>query len=253
VLAQADPVHGGVLRDHLASILDGLDGADMARLQATGAAARQLLREAPLPPALVAAIATAYRAMGEGAVAVRSSATAEDLPEASFAGQQDTLLNVEGIDALLAACRRCLASLFTDRAIVYRQEHGFCHLEVALSIGVQRLVGAGEGAAGVMFTLDTESGFRDVVLINAAYGFGEAVVQGAVNPDELLVFKPTLQQGYGAIISRRLGSKAERMVVASGGGLRSEPVPPELQQRWVLSDAEVLQLARWALLIEERR
>lgn len=251
ILDQPAPGGRGSLRDQLAGLLQDLVPEDLVALQAAGAAARQLLLQAPWPPALQQAILAAYRALGAGPVAVRSSATAEDLPEASFAGQQESLLNIEGADALLAACRRCVASLFTDRAIVYRQQRGYDHLAVALSVGVQRLVRAGQGAAGVLFTLDTESGCTDLVLLNAVYGFGEAMVQGSVNPDELLLFKPTLAQGFRAILSRRLGSKTQRLVADPDGGLRSEPVPVALQQRLVLSDDEALQLARWAVLIEQ--
>ncbi|MFM7674622.1 MAG: PEP/pyruvate-binding domain-containing protein, partial [Synechococcus sp.] len=195
----------GGLAGQLHTILDGLDGSDIAALQAAGAAARSLLLSTPLPPDLEAAILGAYRRLAgaegavpgdpELAVAVRSSATAEDLPDASFAGQQETFLNVHGEAALLAACRRCYASLFTDRAISYRQIHGYDHFEVALSIGVQRMVRSDLACSGVMFSIDTETGFRNAVLLTAAYGLGENVVQGAVNPDELLIFKPTLEQG----------------------------------------------------------
>jgi pyruvate,water dikinase len=251
ILDQPAPSGGGSLRQHLAALLQDLVSEDLVALQAAGAAARQLLLQAPLPPALEQGILSAYRALGAGPVAVRSSATAEDLPDASFAGQQESLLNVEGADALLAACRRCVASLFTDRAIVYRQQRGYDHLAVALSVGVQRLVRAGQGAAGVMFTLDTESGCTDLVLLNAVYGFGESLVQGSVNPDELLLFKPTLAQGFRAILSRRPGSKAQRLVADPCGGLRAEPVPVALQQRLAISDDEALQLARWAVLIEQ--
>jgi len=249
--------------------LDGLDGADLAALQAAGAAARSLLLGAPLPDDLQAEILAAYRQLGleqgvgDPAVAVRSSATAEDLPDASFAGQQETYLNVRGEAALLAACRRCFASLFTDRAISYRQLNGFDHADVALAIGVQRMVRADLATSGVMFSIDTETGFRDTVLLTAAWGLGENVVQGAVNPDEYLVFKPTLEQGYASIVSRRLGSKAIRMVYAEAGqgstGDPSQPgasatcnvpVPESEQRRFALSDAEVLQLARWACTIE---
>ncbi len=237
------------LEGPLRQLLEGLDGTDLGALQAAGEAARQLLRNAPLPPELEEAILTAYRNLGEPAVAVRSSATAEDLPEASFAGQQETYLNVRGEAALLEACRNCYASLFTDRAISYRQRHGYDQLEVALSIGVQRMVRADTGASGVIFTLDTESGFRDAVLITAAYGLGENVVQGVVNPDELLVFKPTLLQGFQPIVGRRLGSKAIRLVNADGG-TRNEPVPEEERRRFALRDDEALTLARWACRIE---
>ena len=183
-------------------------------------------------------------------MAVRSSATAEDLPQASFAGQQETYLNVEGEAALLEACRRCYASLFTDRAISYRQLNGFDHFDVALSIGIQRMVRSDLACSGVMFSLDTESGFRDVVLLTAAYGLGENVVQGAVNPDEYLIFKPTLLEGFAPIVSQRLGEKAIRMVYAQAGSTRNESVPACDRQRFALDQAEVLQLARWACQIE---
>ena len=244
----------------LQACLDGLDCNDIAALQAAGAAARSLVLAAPLPADLEKAILLAYRKLGSGtaagaiAVAVRSSATAEDLPEASFAGQQETFLNVHGEAALLAACRRCYASLFTDRAISYRQFNGYDHFAVALSIGVQRMVRADLAAAGVVFSIDTETGFRDAVLLTAAYGLGETVVQGAVNPDEYLVFKPTLATGFAPILSKRLGSKAIRMVYANDSmrhePVRHEPVEPELRGRFAISDAEVLQLARWAVCIE---
>jgi len=238
------------LQRQLHAVLDGLDGHDIGRLQAAGAAARALLLGTGLPAALQQQILQAYRALGSPAVAVRSSATAEDLPDASFAGQQETYLNVQGEDALLAACRRCFASLFTDRAISYRQINGFDHFEVALSIGVQRMVRADLACSGVMFSLDTETGFRDAVLLTAAYGLGENVVQGAVNPDEVLVFKPTLLEGYAPIISQRLGSKAIRMVYGEHGSTRNLKVPEAEQRRFALREAEVLQLARWACRIE---
>ena len=251
------------LEPTLHQLLHGLDVEDLAALQRAGQAARQLLGSAPLPPQLAREILTAYGVLGRPAVAVRSSATAEDLPEASFAGQQETYLNVEGEEALLKACRRCFSSLFTDRAISYRQIHGFDHLEVALSIGVQPMVRADLACSGVMFSLDTESGFRDAVLLTAAYGLGENVVQGAVNPDELLLFKPTLLEGFAPILSRRLGSKAIRLVFAGTDGTRGEgaavagpaavvnvPVPQEERDRWALTDGEALTLARWACAIE---
>ncbi|MEN9497101.1 MAG: phosphoenolpyruvate synthase, partial [Cyanobacteriota bacterium] len=226
-------INAGDLRQRLSALLDGLDSQDIPRLKAAAAAARALVSHAPLPADLQQQILTAYRRLGSPAVAVRSSATAEDLPEASFAGQQETYLNVCGEAALLQACQRCFASLFTDRAIVYRQLHGYHHLDVALSIGVQQMVRADLACSGVMFTLDTDSGFRDVVLLSATYGLGEPLVQGAVNPDELLIFKPTLLQGYAPIVGRRLGSKAIRMVLdgdalaPAKGGTHCEPVPQE--------------------------
>ena len=238
------------LQRQLHAVLDGLNGHDIGQLQAAGAAARALLLGTPLPAALQQQILEAYRGMGSPAVAVRSSATAEDLPDASFAGQQETYLNVQGEEALLAACRRCFASLFTDRAISYRQINGFDHFEVALSIGVQRMVRADLACSGVMFSLDTETGFRDAVLLTAAYGLGENVVQGAVNPDEWLVFKPTLLEGYAPIVSQRLGSKAIRMVYGEHGSTRNLEVPEAERRRFALTEAEVLQLARWACRIE---
>jgi len=250
------------LAERLHALLDGLDSHDIAALQAAGAAARSLLLQAPLPMDLQEEILTAYRQLAGGgapgeppelAVAVRSSATAEDLPDASFAGQQETFLNVHGEAALLAACRRCLASLFTDRAISYRQLNGFDHVEVALSIGVQRMVRADLAASGVMFSIDTETGFREAVLLTAAYGLGENVVQGTVNPDEYLIFKPTLERGFAPILQRRLGSKAIRMVYAEGdpgGATRNVSVPEAEQRRFAISDAEALQLGRWACTIE---
>ncbi|MFN9545540.1 MAG: phosphoenolpyruvate synthase [Cyanobacteriota bacterium] len=240
--------------------LGSLDGSNLEALQAAGRACRAMVLAATLPEALVEAILASYQAMAdpEGrrpAVAVRSSATAEDLPEASFAGQQETFLHVEGEAALLEACRRCYASLFTDRAISYRQHHGFRHADVALSIGVQKMVRSDLAAAGVMFTLDTETGFRDVVLLTAAYGLGENVVQGAVNPDEWLIHKPTLEQGFAPVLSRRLGSKALRLVYGDGQpgegpAVRNEVVAEADQRRWAINQEEALTLARWACLIE---
>jgi pyruvate,water dikinase len=249
-------VSSGQLQQELHTILDGLDGHDIAQLQAAGAAARSLLLNAALPPDLEQAILQAYRQLNvagaseAASVAVRSSATAEDLPDASFAGQQETYLNVQGEAALLAACRRCFASLFTDRAISYRQINGFDHFEVALSIGVQRMVRADRACSGVMFSIDTETGFRNAVLLTAAYGLGENVVQGAVNPDEYLIFKPTLEQGFAPILSQRLGSKAIRMIYGDHGSTRNVEVPAEDRARYALSQEEALQLARWACRIE---
>jgi len=252
------------LEEALRQVFAGLDAENLADLQEAGQAARRLMLEATLPDRLREAILEAYRAMGRGdgeagglpSVAVRSSATAEDLPDASFAGQQETFLNVQGEEALLAACRRCFASLFTDRAISYRQNNGFDHLQVALSVGVQRMVRADRASAGVMFSIDTETGFRDAVLLTAAYGLGENVVQGSVNPDEYLVFKPTLKQGFAPILNRRLGTKAIRMVYSeadadTGRAVRNVEVSEEERQRFALSDDEVLTLARWAIEIEE--
>jgi len=243
------PLHG---------LLDPLDTCDLQALQAAGLEARRLVLHASLPPELEQAIVAAYAALGAPAVAVRSSATAEDLPEASFAGQQETFLNIQGDRALLEACRRCYASLFTDRAIVYRQQHGYDHLEVALSIGVQRMVRSDLACSGVMFSIDTETGFQDAVLLTAAYGLGENVVQGIVNPDEFLIHKPTLELGFAPIVGKRLGSKNLRLVLTPSGSaeaeaghpVRNEAVPFVDQQRFSLSDQEALQLAQWAVLVE---
>jgi len=242
------------LAEKLEALLSGLDCGDLAALQRAGATSRGWLEGAELPGSLQAAILGAYRSLGAPAVAVRSSATAEDLPEASFAGQLESFLHIEGEEALLASYRRCFASLFTDRAISYRQLHGYDHRAVSLSIGVQRMVRADRACAGVMFSIDTESGFSDAVLLTAAYGLGETVVQGAVNPDEWLVFKPTLEQGFEPILSRRLGEKAIRMVrcepPAQGRSVRIEAVPEAEHQHFALGDGEVLTLARLTCRIE---
>jgi pyruvate,water dikinase len=237
-------------------LLDGLDPRDVAALRDRGRRLRHAVTAAPFPPSLEAEIRAAYQRLSDGThpgvdVAVRSSATAEDLPEASFAGQQETYLNVRGEDDLLEACRRSFASLFTDRAISYRSHHGFDHAAVALSAGVQLMVRADLAAAGVMFTLDTETGFRDVVLINAAYGLGETVVQGAVTPDEFYVFKPTLATGHRPILRRRLGGKEFRLAYDTGGRrTRNVAVDEAERARFALDDDEVLQLARWGAAIE---
>ncbi len=246
------------LVEPLQGLLGQLDTSDLEALQATGLKVRRLVLQAALPPELEQAIVAAYAALGAPAVAVRSSATAEDLPEASFAGQQETFLHIQGDRALLEACRRCYASLFTDRAIVYRQQHGYDHLEVALSIGVQRMVRSDLACSGVMFSIDTETGFQDTVLLTAAYGLGENVVQGIVNPDEFLIHKPTLELGFAPIVGKRLGSKNLRLVLTPSGSaeaeaghpVRNEAVPVVDQQRFSLSDQEALQLARWAVLVE---
>jgi len=222
-----------------------------------GATMRAAILNAQLPTALQQAILENYKKLGSGKpnteVAVRSSATAEDLPNASFAGQQETYLNVQGEQALLEACRRCYASLFTDRAVVYRDEMRFDHSKVALSIGIQQMVRSDLACSGVLFTLDTESGFRDVVLINASYGLGENIVQGIVSPDEFCVHKPTLREGYEPILKKQLGSKELKLVYDIGGGkqVRNIPVPDVDRVRFCLTDAEILKLARWGSLIED--
>ncbi len=243
-----------VVRDSLA----GIDISDIDTLQAAGSRVRSAMLAAPLPADLIDAVQDGYRRLEEQYgpncdVAVRSSATAEDLPEASFAGQQETFLNIHGETMLVDAVRRCYASLFTDRAIVYRVHHGFDHTQVALSVGVQKMVRSDLASAGVMFSIDTETGFSNSVLITGAYGLGESVVQGTVNPDEFYVFKPTLTGDYRPILQRKLGTKEFKLVYEEGGTrqTRSVPVPGEDRERFVLSDDDVLTLARWTVLVEE--
>ena len=242
----------------LKEILSGLDTGDTENLRRRGSAIRQTVIDAPIPDDLQREIVTAYQELCRGAagavdVAVRSSATAEDLPDASFAGQQETYLNVQGATALLESCKRCFASLFTDRAISYRQDKGFDHLKVGLSIGIQRMVRSDLASSGVMFSIDTETGFSDVVLINAAYGLGENVVQGTVNPDEYYVFKPTLKLGFRPILHKIVGTKEFKLVYDIGGGkmVKNVPVAADERVRFAITDDEILTLARWACLIEE--
>ena len=260
VTAQAyrDFISEAGLEATIRKTLQDLDTRDLANLSRRGNRIRQAMLAASLPRALERAILEAYERLSEGApgpvdVAVRSSATAEDLPDASFAGQQETYLNVQGPLALLDTCKRCFASLFTDRAIAYRVEKGFDHHRIALSIGIQRMVRSDLATAGVMFSIDTETGFRDAVLINAAYGLGENVVQGSVNPDEYYVFKPTLMQGYRPILNKRLGSKEFKLIYDVGGSkmVKNVPVPPGDRARFALTDEDILTLARWACLIED--
>jgi pyruvate, water dikinase len=242
----------------VAELLDPLDPTRLADLQEAGRRLRGAILAAELAPVLREEIAAAYRRLESeyGAdcdVAVRSSATAEDLPEASFAGQQETYLNIRGERMLLDSVRRCFASLFTDRAISYRTQHGFAHSEVALSVGVQKMVRSDLASAGVMFSIDTESGFRNAVLINGAFGLGESVVQGTVNPDEFYVFKPTLGEGFRPILQKKLGTKEFKLVYEEGGvrQVRSVPVEPADRERFVLEDDELLTLARWAVIVED--
>jgi len=237
--------------------LAALDVEDVTALAASGARIRSWVLETPFPAPLQQAVVAAWRSMDAGrgiAVAVRSSATAEDLPEASFAGQQETFLNVRGEAALLQAMHEVYASLFTDRAIAYRVHQKFDHSLVALSVGVQYMVRSDIGASGVMFTLDTDSGFRDAVFVTSAYGLGETVVQGAVNPDEYYVYKPALRAGKRAILRRSLGAKAIKMIYAEPGAgerVRTVEVPAAERARFSLSEEEVAALARQALIIEE--
>jgi pyruvate,water dikinase len=248
------------LRERIAELLDDLDTDDVRRLAEVGREIRAAVVAQPFPADLEADIREAYDRLVEssgveGSFAVRSSATAEDLPDASFAGQQETFLNVRGIDAILTAIREVFASLYNDRAIAYRVHHGFAHGDVALSAGVQRMVRSDIGASGVMFTMDTESGFTDAVFITSAYGLGEGVVQGAVNPDEFYVYKPSLRAGRPAVLKRGVGGKATKMVYTADAtvGRTTEfvPVEPDLQGLLSLTDDEVEELARHALVIEE--
>ncbi len=239
-------------------ILQSLNTQDLANLRQRGRQVRDAILAATLPAHLRQAISEAYVRLSSGShdlvdVAVRSSATAEDLPDASFAGQQETYLNVQGPQALLDACKRCFASLFTDRAISYRADKGFGHLKIALSIGVQRMVRSDLATSGVMFSIDTETGFKDAVLINAAYGLGENVVQGAVNPDEYYVFKPTLKQGFRPILQKMMGTKEFKLIYDVGGGkmVKNVPVPQDDRARFAMSDDDILTLARWACVIED--
>ncbi|MCY4476610.1 MAG: phosphoenolpyruvate synthase [Gammaproteobacteria bacterium] len=243
------------LGETIHGMLESLDVDDVDLLGRTGAAVREMIGKAPLPDGLEQEVRSAFEQLCGGAeigVAVRSSATAEDLPEASFAGQQDTLLNVRGPDNVLAGIREIYASLFNDRAIAYRVHQGFDHRKVSLSVAVQRMVRSDLACSGVLFTLDTESGFRDLVLISSSYGLGETVVQGAVNPDEFYVYKPALARGRNAVIRRNLGSKALKMVYAGGHGGRvaTVEVPAGQRDRFSLSDAEAEELARQAVAIE---
>ena len=246
------------LRERISAYLDDLEKGRLTLAEA-GEAIRTAIAHGDWPPELAQAVCAAYRTLGERSgdadadVAVRSSATAEDLPDASFAGQQETFLNVRGERALLDACRRCYASLFTDRAIVYRTAKGFDHMQVALSIGVQRMVRSDLGGAGVMFSIDTETGFDRIVLINAAWGLGENVVQGAVDPDEYEVFKPLLAQpGCSPIVGKKRGEKAHKMIYAKSGPHPTKNVPTSKAERaaFVLDDAEILSLSRSACAIE---
>ncbi len=252
----------GKLTDKINARLDALDTDDVNALAVAGAQIRQWVIDAPFPPEFDAAVRTSFAALTQdhpgASFAVRSSATAEDMPDASFAGQQETFLNVHGIDDVLHKMKEVFASLYNDRAISYRVHKGYAHHDVALSAGVQRMVRSDLGAAGVVFTIDTESGFEDVVFITSSYGLGETVVQGAVNPDEFYVHKPALKAGKLAVIRRNLGSKLIRMEfapdaerLATGKLVRTVDTPPEQRNRYSLTDAEVTELAGYALIIEQ--
>lgn len=244
--------------DALHETMDNLDPDDVTQLAICGKRVRDIIYSAGLPDDLKSEILAAYRQLQQEygdslSLAVRSSATAEDLPNASFAGQQDTYLNIHGEEVLLDACRRCFASLFTDRAIHYRIDQGFDHFDVALSIGVMKMVRSDLATSGVMFSLDTESGFRDAVFITASYGLGENVVQGAVEPDEFYVHKPTFEQGYRCVLRRVLGSKKIKMVYQEGNTREATgniPTPKEDQERFCISDEEALTLADYAIKVE---
>ena len=248
------------LAGRIDSVLSQLDVDNLEQLSRSGRQIRDWILATPLPAPLVAQVTAAWQQMAadhpvELAVAVRSSATAEDLPEASFAGQQETFLNIRGLPRLLESIHHVYASLYNDRAIAYRVHQNFDHRLVALSVGIQHMVRSDVGASGVMFTLDTESGFRDVVLITSSWGLGETIVQGAVNPDEFYVYKPALQSGHRPILRRKLGSKKIRMVYEDatepGRTVRTEPVPPADSARFSLTDADIEALARQALAIEQ--
>jgi len=246
------------LKEKIKNILEGLDTSNMEDLERRGHKVRALLRNIQLPEELVNEIKKAYDDLSKSYnvenvdVAVRSSATAEDLPDASFAGQQETYLNIRGVDDLLDATKKCMASLFTNRAISYRVDKGYDHFNIALSVGVQKMVRSDKGASGVMFTIDTESGFKDAVVINAAYGLGENVVQGAVNPDEYIVFKKTAFT-HKPIIQKKLGDKEIKMVYTKDGNkpTKNVTVPKEERMKFALNDDEIMTLARWGIKIEE--
>ncbi|MBN1382952.1 MAG: phosphoenolpyruvate synthase [Deltaproteobacteria bacterium] len=244
--------------DKLKDILSDLDTHDMENLRSRGQQIRNLIYNIEFPDDLKKEILEAYGKLcdeyGEDTdVAVRSSATAEDLPDASFAGQQETFLNIRGEAALIDACKRCFASLFTDRAISYRVDKGFDHMSIALSIGVQKMVRSDMASSGVIFSIDTETGFREAILITGAYGLGETVVQGIVNPDEFYVFKPTLKDDFRPIIQKKLGSKEIKMIYGNDGGAATETVSVAVEDRkkFCLADDEILKLAQWTVIIED--
>jgi pyruvate,water dikinase len=247
------------VEDEIRSILKDLDAKDMENLEERGRKVRSVILKAEFPEDLVKIILDSYKQMekiyGKNCdVAVRSSATAEDLPDASFAGQQETFLNIRGDHELLDACKRCFASLFTNRAIAYREEKKYDHFKIGLSIGVQKMVRSDIAASGVMFSIDTETGFQNAVLINAAYGLGENVVQGAVNPDEYYIFKPTLRTGFRPILTKRLGEKQMRMIYSTNGTkspVKNTVVSKGDSQKFCITDDEALKLAKWAIIIED--
>lgn len=246
------------IKEEIKKALKGLNTRNMKNLADRGHKVREIIRTAEFPEELKEEIFEAYKKMEKQYgkrcdVAVRSSATAEDLPDASFAGQQETYLNIKGPASLIEACKKCFASLFTNRAISYREDKNFDHFNIALSIGVQKMVRSDLAGSGVMFSIDTESGFDKVVFLTAAYGLGENVVQGAVNPDEYYIFKPTLKQGFKPIISKKVGEKKIKMIYSHDGNnpTKNVPVSPEDRKKFVLTDKEILTLAKWAVIIED--
>ena len=247
----------GQIYDEIKQILESHNLKDVKELQKAGKLIRNLILKTPLPEKLEKEILNAYRKLSDEYkqnnvdVAVRSSATAEDLPSASFAGQHETYLNVSGEKNLLATVKKSYSSLFLDRAITYRIEKGFDHLKIAISTGVQKMVRSDLGSSGVMFSLDTETGFKDVIVINGIYGLGELIVKGKITPDEFLVFKPTLLKGFNAIIRKDLGNKTIKYVYNQKGGIKSEKVSKKDQLKFSLSDEDILTLAKWALIIED--
>lgn len=252
-------ITANTLDKKIADILAHINTQDMAALEKAGSSIRDMIIAAPFPQDLESTIFTAYKELSEKLnstdidVAVRSSATAEDLPDASFAGQQESYLNIRGPHNLLEAIRKAFSSLFTNRAISYRVDQKFDHFKIALSVGVQQMAHSDRGVSGVMFTLDTESGFRDVVLINAAYGLGEFVVKGIVNPDEYMVFKPTLALGFKPIIEKKLGSKEKKLVYSTEGTNPTKEVivTDSDRQKFTLTDEQILKLAKWGMIIED--
>jgi pyruvate, water dikinase len=257
--AYREALDGARAWDPLRALLGGFDHHDVRALAARARKARRIVYEATGNAGLHEHIVAAYRALeqecgADVALAVRSSATAEDLPTASFAGQHESFLNVRGEDALFEACRQCFASIFTDRAIVYRIDNGFDHFKVALSVGVMKMVRSDLAASGVIFTLDTESGFREVVFVTGSYGLGENIVQGKVDPDEFYIHKPTFRQGHRVVLSRSLGGKQMQLVLGRGQGpasTRNKPTPRDARDRFCLNDGEILELGDYALRIED--
>lgn len=257
-----DFIYENKLREPIVALLAGLDRKTYSNLKETGSSIRRLLQKSLLPSTAVDAIRDAYKALcateGKNAdVAVRSSATAEDLPSASFAGQHESYLNISGTEMVVVAVHNCMVSLFTDRAIKYREDHGFDHMKVGLSVGVQRMVRSDMASSGVIFTLEPESGFRDIVLITGAWGLGENIVQGTVSPDEFYVYKPTLRKNRNAIVQKKLGSKAKMMIYAAGTDHQPGTVtanidtPQEKREIFVLTDEEITLLAHWSVIVED--